>query len=79
MTSNLINIKVQGENIGIKEEILDELKSLREKVTLLENKSYDISSIIHKNSPNRTNKFNIIAAELMAESKVENHSNLIFS
>ena len=49
---------------------MDELKSLREKVTLLENKSYDISSIIHKNSPNRTNKFNIIAAELMAESKV---------
>ena len=39
---------------------MEELRHLREKVTVLENKSNDFSSLYQRNSPSRLNKFNIL-------------------
>jgi hypothetical protein len=80
-TSNLINIRVQGQNLHLKEDILEELKTLREKVSILENRSNDISSVYQRNSvsPSRMNRYQFMAPDLLAESNVEHHSKLAYS
>lgn len=75
LVSNLISIKVEAENLHIKEDILQELRKLKDKVDILENKSGDYS----RKLPHKMDQCQTVSPEHMAESKISSQSNLIFS
>jgi DNA-binding protein YbaB len=75
LVSNLISIKVEAENLHIKEDILQELRKLKDKVDILENKSGEYS----RKLPHKMDQCQTVSPEHMAESKISSHSNLIFS
>lgn len=71
IASNLISIKVETDNLLIKEDIMSELKKLKEKVEHLDNKTNERSRPI--------DHYESLSPANMAESKLEHTNNLIYS
>lgn len=69
---------METDGIATRDNILQELKRIKEKVSLLENKSNDFSNTYVK-SPLKLTQYLSNSPEHLAESKIETNSHLVYS
>lgn len=72
LASNLISIKVETENLLVKQDILSELKKIKEKVEHLDRKG-------SSHQDGKIDGYESLSPINMVESKIDHSNNLIFS